>query len=295
MPTNARAKGPIQQWADRIGWSQRVRAVCKPCWELKYCPYGPLVETFPLPEERDERSCRIFGHHCPVFYVAEPLTETKELRTVSRHIPRPLQFRVLKRENQICRMCGKSVQDDDIHFDHVIPWSKGGPTEEHNIRLLCGACNRKKGAKFEDEHLVESFTDHVVEPVGFWFLEMLLWLIASTHQWRRDEKRLPTPKDMAKLVGSRKVTRYEEMLSQIAHDLESFFAGQPPEELESRVFEALRDRWGFEGGEIRRLKKVADDRTIDLADLLAAEIDLIARLGWRVKLTKADEKKWSRS
>lgn len=24
-------------------------AVCKPCWELKYCPYGPLVEFFPLP------------------------------------------------------------------------------------------------------------------------------------------------------------------------------------------------------------------------------------------------------
>ncbi len=22
--------------------------VCKPCWELKYCPYGPLVEQFPL-------------------------------------------------------------------------------------------------------------------------------------------------------------------------------------------------------------------------------------------------------
>jgi hypothetical protein len=22
--------------------------VCKPCWELKYCPYGSLVEYFPL-------------------------------------------------------------------------------------------------------------------------------------------------------------------------------------------------------------------------------------------------------
>src|ERR1700722_15142542 len=24
-------------------------SVCKPCWELKYCPYGQLVELFPLP------------------------------------------------------------------------------------------------------------------------------------------------------------------------------------------------------------------------------------------------------
>src|SRR5438128_2577852 len=23
-------------------------SVCKPCWELKYCPYGPLVEFYPL-------------------------------------------------------------------------------------------------------------------------------------------------------------------------------------------------------------------------------------------------------
>lgn len=27
----------------------QIRKYCKPCWELKYCPYGPLVEQFPLP------------------------------------------------------------------------------------------------------------------------------------------------------------------------------------------------------------------------------------------------------
>jgi hypothetical protein len=27
--------------------------VCKPCWELKYCPYGSLVEYFPLLSEED--------------------------------------------------------------------------------------------------------------------------------------------------------------------------------------------------------------------------------------------------
>lgn len=27
--------------------------VCKPCWELHYCPYGPLVEFFPLVHEED--------------------------------------------------------------------------------------------------------------------------------------------------------------------------------------------------------------------------------------------------
>ena len=28
--------------------------VCKSCWELKYCPYGPLVEFFPLIHDDDD-------------------------------------------------------------------------------------------------------------------------------------------------------------------------------------------------------------------------------------------------
>ena len=27
----------------------RLKSICKPCWELKYCPYGPLVVDYPLP------------------------------------------------------------------------------------------------------------------------------------------------------------------------------------------------------------------------------------------------------
>jgi hypothetical protein len=29
-------------------WRDRSTQVCKPCWELKYCPYGPFVEQSPL-------------------------------------------------------------------------------------------------------------------------------------------------------------------------------------------------------------------------------------------------------
>jgi hypothetical protein len=31
----------------RSDWKTRKTRVCKPCWELKYCPYGPLVEQSP--------------------------------------------------------------------------------------------------------------------------------------------------------------------------------------------------------------------------------------------------------
>ena len=33
-------------------WARRTSQVCKPCWELKYCPYGILVEQFPAPIDR---------------------------------------------------------------------------------------------------------------------------------------------------------------------------------------------------------------------------------------------------
>ena len=42
-----------------------------PCKKLDYCPYGYLVEGFPLEELRGEKSCPVYGHNCPVFYAAE--------------------------------------------------------------------------------------------------------------------------------------------------------------------------------------------------------------------------------
>jgi hypothetical protein len=160
------AKSVFAEWYRKIDAETRVKSVCKPCWEIKYCPYGPLVEQFPLPDEdKDSRRCRIFGHICPVFFVSEPFTETKELRNISRTISQPTRIRVLKRENQVCRKCNQPVAAEDIHFDHRIPWSKGGPSDEHNVQLLCSTCNRKKSASFEKEHLVDNFFDHVREPI----------------------------------------------------------------------------------------------------------------------------------
>jgi hypothetical protein len=169
--------------------------VCKPCWELKYCPYGPLVEFFPLVSDElpirkvkerhaelmnavragdlkedsqiygaieailclepqrwawisqyrsDELSCSVFGHICPVFLSAEPFTETRENRRVSRAVPRDVMLKVVRRDGQVCNICRKNVADDEIEFDHVIPHSKGGPTTPENLRILCRPCNRRK-------------------------------------------------------------------------------------------------------------------------------------------------------
>jgi hypothetical protein len=181
----------------RAAWAQRTQHVCKPCWELKYCPYGPLVEQFPLlpqlrrhaiehneflksqlakgaydearqeifeeevatfkpedyPEELDpsdvEKKCSVFGHLCPVFFVNEPFSETREARRITRHIPRAVMMRVVRRDNNQCQLCSRVLRDDEIEFDHIIPFAKGGATEEHNLRVTCYDCNRSKGDDYD--------------------------------------------------------------------------------------------------------------------------------------------------
>ena len=177
-------------------WNKRIKNICKPCWELKYCPYGPLVEDFPLlgPTRQEaiehnnflieqlkrraykgekkimfekevqefnpndypirhsrsdsEKECLVFGHLCPVFFVNEPLTETNELRRIGRNIPRHIMLRVVRRDNNQCQVCGKILRDNEIEFDHIIPISKGGTSEEDNIRVTCLDCNRNKSSRF---------------------------------------------------------------------------------------------------------------------------------------------------
>jgi len=294
MSRSEKHDGPIQKWGKAIHWESRVRAVCKPCWEIKYCPYGPLVEEFPLRSERDERSCRIFGHDCPVFHTAEPFTETKELRNISRSIPRVTQFRVLKRENQICSICGRSVKDEDVEFDHIIPWSKGGSSDEHNIRLLCADCNRRKGTKFEDERLVKDLGELMVKPVGIQLAQVLIEWVTIAHQVFLRTSKYPSGVDFCRYDGRRKVRDYDEKAAQVIADIDEFFSQRKPREVKQTVFSALRYRWGFADRQIHKLGQTASMFKLTADELLSAELSLANRLGWRVKLTEAAKKSWLR-
>jgi hypothetical protein len=289
------SKGPIQRWGDKINWDRRVQAVCKPCWELKYCPYGPLVEGFPLPEVDTHRSCKVFGHECPVFSIAEPFTETKELRNISRHIPRPIQFRVLKRENQVYRSCGMPVADNDVHFDHIIPWSKGGPTEENNIQLLCGTCNRKKSDKFEEAFLIGELSDHIAEPVDTSILEFSLFVAEFRHYFFQENNKLPSADDIADECNAGKKSEAEEHAAQVIIDFETILVGKRPRDIRKNSYEALRLRWGYKDYKIRKLKVASKEGGVAIDQLLESEIELVERLGWSVKDTPGERKKWIKS
>lgn len=64
-----------------------------------------------------------------------------------RIIPTSVKVEVWKRDGGKCVMCGTTT---DLHFDHIIPFSKGGSsTTADNIQLLCGKHNLEKHDRIE--------------------------------------------------------------------------------------------------------------------------------------------------
>jgi hypothetical protein len=65
----------------------------------------------------------------------------------SRMIPSSVKQAVWKRDKGQCVQCGSTV---NLHFDHVIPYSKGGTSLlSENIQLLCAKCNLSKSDRIE--------------------------------------------------------------------------------------------------------------------------------------------------
>jgi hypothetical protein len=68
-------------------------------------------------------------------------------RPVAPHLreplPRDVRLAVWRRDRGRCRECGHGF---DLQYDHVIPVALGGATSVDNLQLLCGDCNRAKGA-----------------------------------------------------------------------------------------------------------------------------------------------------
>jgi len=58
-------------------------------------------------------------------------------------IPDDVRQLVWQRDGGRCRNCDATVE---LQFDHIIPVSMGGASTVDNLQVLCGPCNRRKGA-----------------------------------------------------------------------------------------------------------------------------------------------------
>jgi hypothetical protein len=71
----------------------------------------------------------------------------RNLQIKKPKIPAQLRMRVIERDNATCQICGAKGPDVRLHVDHIIPVSRGGLTEERNLRMLCEKCNLGKSDK----------------------------------------------------------------------------------------------------------------------------------------------------
>ncbi len=73
------------------------------------------------------------------------LKEVIELEEDARVIPSEVKAKVWKRDKGQCVQCGSK---EHLHFDHILPYSKGGTSrDERNIQLLCARHNLQKSDK----------------------------------------------------------------------------------------------------------------------------------------------------
>jgi 5-methylcytosine-specific restriction endonuclease McrA len=61
--------------------------------------------------------------------------------------------RMARAQDGMCPACGQPLPDDlaDTEVDHIIPRSRGGPSDAWNKRLVHFMCNRSKGFKLTPE------------------------------------------------------------------------------------------------------------------------------------------------
>ena len=74
-------------------------------------------------------------------------SDASSVLPVQRAIPSEIKQTVWKRDHGCCKICGAV---DNLHFDHIIPYSKGGTSlSAENVQILCARHNLQKSDKIE--------------------------------------------------------------------------------------------------------------------------------------------------
>ncbi|HEY40703.1 MAG TPA: HNH endonuclease [Dehalococcoidia bacterium] len=99
-------------------------------------------------EESNNR--KVFKFKLELVENIQPSSESKQQPVEIEHsriIPPRVKLAVWKRDKGRCVVCGSN---DNLHFDHIIPFSKGGSSlVAENIQLLCARHNIAKRDKIE--------------------------------------------------------------------------------------------------------------------------------------------------
>lgn len=269
----------FEKWKERSN-HEYIKAICKPCWELKYCPYGPLVEEFPIVED-SEYTCRVFGHICPVFKVAEPFTETIDQRNIGRNIPNQIKMKVNRRDNFVCQKCRKNVTDEEVNYDHIIPFSKGGPTDVSNIRILCEACNKSRGNSYEEEFLIINSRELYGDPIKLdynlfedLFVLQTIYLFISDMFNEKEEV-----KNFFLLVIKTDDVETDFFMWNIIEEINVLLTKKAFTPIKKKL-ELMRYRWGLRDNQIHNIEEIRFKYQVKLEYCFEVEEMLFRQLGF---------------
>ena len=109
-------------------------------WEesviLVYCDKADVLESYEATVSSPSVTIRIPA----VVRLTKRLSHTKTDVKFSR-------ANLYARDRYTCQFCGARPGAKGLNYDHVVPRSKGGPTDWGNIVTSCIACNLRKGNK----------------------------------------------------------------------------------------------------------------------------------------------------
>lgn len=113
-------------------------------WGLYYNEHGKRTDLDPKKLELEIQ--RLMGDDDVTRKsgIYEYLLTGDERKLSIRAFDRRDRLAAYERQLHKCAGCGEIFAFEDMHGDHIKPWSKGGKTVPENCQMLCTMCNLKK-------------------------------------------------------------------------------------------------------------------------------------------------------
>ncbi|MBQ9472253.1 MAG: HNH endonuclease [Ruminococcus sp.] len=121
-------------------------------------PLFVVKKTYTSPQGRNNYTDEFTYNRDELYSVIRAINQRQRnvntAKAERRKMSQDLRYRIMKRDNFRCVLCGRSAKDGvSLHVDHIKPISKGGKTIESNLRTLCSDCNLGKRDKYDESGL----------------------------------------------------------------------------------------------------------------------------------------------
>lgn len=114
-------------------------------WGLFYNTHGKRTDLDPKMLEAEIQ--RLMGDEdvTKKSGIYEYLLTGEEKKLSIRAFDRRDALAAYEKQKHRCAICGGEFEFEQMHADHITPWSKGGKTTPDNCQMLCRDCNFEKG------------------------------------------------------------------------------------------------------------------------------------------------------